>query len=60
ERKYREDSTGIEKELEKFSQTCPIYVVNIKPMYRDKIVDEIKSLNNPQINILEVGKSYEF
>lgn len=50
----------LEKELTKFKQNCPVYVVNIKPMYRDKVVEEIKILNNPQLNIFQIGKVYEF
>lgn len=52
---------GLEKELTKFTQTnCPIFVVNIKPMYRERIISELEALKNPRLNIFQIGKIYEF
>lgn len=49
------------RELTKFKhQSCQIYVVNIKPMYRQQVIEEINDLNIPNLGILEVGKIYEF
>jgi cAMP phosphodiesterase len=49
------------KELEKFNNpTCEIYVINIKPMYRDTILKEIADPNLDRIKILDVGKVYEW
>lgn len=42
------------------NKSCPIYVINIKPMYRKKVVSEIKKLKDPRIQVLEVGKVYKF
>lgn len=50
----------LQAELEKFTQTCPIYVINIKPRYLDKIIKELKEINNPRLNIFQVGTIYEF
>lgn len=51
----------LKKELEKITKpNCPIYVVNIKPMYRDDIVRQIAELNLENLKILEVGKIYEW
>jgi cAMP phosphodiesterase len=51
----------LKTELEKCTQKdCPIYVVNIKPMYREKVVSQLNSLNINNLQILEVGKVYEF
>jgi ribonuclease BN (tRNA processing enzyme) len=51
----------LKKELEKFNvKNCPIYIVNLKPMYREQIVAELCSLKIENLNILEVGKVYEF
>jgi cAMP phosphodiesterase len=51
---------GLEKELKKFTHSCPVYVVNIKPMYREQIIAQLATLNNPQLNIFEIGKIYQF
>ena len=51
----------LERELEKFEHSdCQVYVINIKPMYRDTILKQIGLLSTKRINILEVGKVYEF
>lgn len=51
----------LQKELEKFNQTeCAIYVVNIKPMYRDEVVRQIEELKIKNLQILEVGQVYEW
>lgn len=49
-------------ELEKCSirSECPIYIVNMKPMYRDTIVDQLADLGLPNLQPLEVGKVYEW
>lgn len=48
-------------ELGKFAHSeCPIFVINLKPMYRQKIVAEINELKIPNLEILEVGKIYEW
>jgi len=36
----------------------PVYVVNIKPMYRDEVVDEIDRLRLDNVDILTVGREY--
>lgn len=38
---------------------CPIYAINLKPMYREQIVEQI-SRTLPELQIFEVGKIYEF
>lgn len=48
-------------ELEKFDQPeCEILVVNIKPSYRNKVLQEIKDLGIPNLKPMEVGQSYEW
>lgn len=48
-------------ELEKFQQTeCAVYVVNIKPMYREAVVRQIAALKIENLQILEVGRVYEW
>lgn len=39
---------------------CPVYVINIKPLYRDAIIDQINQLNVESLQILEVKKIYNF
>lgn len=47
-------------ELQKLKQTkCPVYVINMKPMYRNLIISEIEDLKIDNLEILEVGKIYE-
>lgn len=47
-------------ELGKFGRTdCPIYVVNLKPMYREQIVNQLAALQIKNLEILEVGRVYE-
>lgn len=39
---------------------CPIYVINIKPSYREAIVSQLEKLSLLRLQILEVGKEYYF
>lgn len=50
----------LEKELAKLKQNCPIYVVNIKPMYVEKVTRQIAELEIENLKVLEVGKIYNF
>ncbi|HEY8560805.1 MAG TPA: 3',5'-cyclic-nucleotide phosphodiesterase [Pyrinomonadaceae bacterium] len=50
----------LERELQKLKQNCPIYVVNIKPMYVEQVSRQIDELAIANLEILEVGKVYEF
>lgn len=47
-------------EMSKMKPDTPIYAVHVKAAYRDQIVEEIASLNNPRIIVAEVGREYEF
>lgn len=48
-------------ELEKCSlPDCPVYVVNLKPMYRDSIVKQLAAIDHPSLKVLEVGRVYEW
>ncbi|MGH9752859.1 MAG: MBL fold metallo-hydrolase [Blastocatellia bacterium] len=48
------------EEMSKMSPDTPIYAVHVKAAYRDQIIEEIKSLNNPRIIVAEVGREYNF
>ncbi len=53
--------TLLAAELAKFKRPdVPVFVVNMKPMYRDTIVKEIADLTVSNLSIFEIGKSYEF
>jgi cAMP phosphodiesterase len=48
-------------ELEKLTRRdCPIYVINIKPMYRDKVIAQLEKEDLTNVSILEIGKVYDF
>jgi cAMP phosphodiesterase len=48
----------LEHELGKLDADCEVYVINLKPMYREKVIEELRSIS--RVKILEVGKVYEF
>lgn len=51
----------LRRELEKFKhQNCPIYIINMKPMYREQIVKQIEDLKIENLKILQAGKVYEW
>jgi cAMP phosphodiesterase len=39
---------------------CPVYVVNLKPTYREAIIDQLSALELRGLEILQVGKVYEW
>ncbi|MEP6923536.1 MAG: 3',5'-cyclic-nucleotide phosphodiesterase [Pyrinomonadaceae bacterium] len=50
----------LRRELAKFKHNCPVLVINLKPMYRSEIVNELLELSLSQLEVLQVGKVYEF
>ncbi|MBP9665210.1 MAG: 3',5'-cyclic-nucleotide phosphodiesterase [Pyrinomonadaceae bacterium] len=51
----------LKTELEKLTdRTVPVYIINIKSMYRSQVVDQIAELGIDQVEILEVGRTYAF
>lgn len=51
----------LKRELTKFSHpNCPIYVINIKPMYYEEVVRQIENLKIKNLEVLVVGKNYQF
>ncbi len=51
----------LKKELEKLhDRDFPIFVINIKPMYREKVIEQLYQANLDRVEILTVGKVYEF
>ena len=48
-------------ELEQFDRAdVPIFVLNIKPMYRDNILEQLGELAIANLSVMEVGKVYDF
>lgn len=51
----------LDKELRKLKfKNVPIYAVNLKPMYREKIIKQLEQLELKNLEVLEIGKVYEF
>lgn len=51
----------LKSELAKFAHPgTPVYVVNIKPMFLEKVVREIEGLNIGNLQVLDVGRVYEW
>lgn len=51
----------LQAELEKCTnKLCPIYIINIKPMYREQVLAQLENLKIENLNILEIGKIYLF
>ena len=52
---------ALEVELEKFEKTdCPIFIVNIKPSYRDTVVAQINELRLKNVNVMRIGQVYDW
>jgi cAMP phosphodiesterase len=53
--------TGLANELEKFSHSdCSIFLINMKPMYRERILEQIECLQIPGVSPMIIGRSYSF
>ena len=58
---YHLTPSGLEKEISKLNRSdCDLFVVNLKPAYRDDTIRQITALKIPKLSILEVGKVYEW
>lgn len=40
--------------------SCPVYVINLKPNYRDRVIADLDAADISELQILEIGKVYEF
>ncbi len=47
-------------EIEKLELDVPIYLHHLKPPCIERIVAEVKALDNPRLRFLEQGKTYDF
>ncbi|MEQ1606861.1 MAG: MBL fold metallo-hydrolase [Pyrinomonadaceae bacterium] len=51
----------LKKELEKLSdRQYPVFVINMKPMYREKVIEQIAAQGLDRVEIMAVGKVYDF
>lgn len=50
----------MKEELAKCERTCPVYVVNLKPMFRDVIMAQLAELDLTGLSVLKVGKVYDW
>ena len=51
----------LKTELTKLAdKNLPVFIINMKPMYRERVIEQIEKANLPRVEILEVGKIYEF
>jgi cAMP phosphodiesterase len=51
----------LKAELEKLrDRDYPVFVINIKPMYRKRVLEQIQKSGVGHVEILEVGRVYEF
>lgn len=48
------------REIEKLELDVPVYLHHLKPPCIERIVQEVKALDNPRLRFLEQGKVYEF
>lgn len=50
----------LQRELAKFKhENCPVYAINLKPMYCRQITKELADLNIKNLQVLKVGRIYE-
>jgi cAMP phosphodiesterase len=51
----------LSREVKKLDRPeCDLYVINMKPMYRDAVISQLSELSLSRMQVLEVGKIYEF
>ena len=48
----------LEKEVRALGVKCPVFVINIKPNYRARVVAELAELGIEQLEVMSVGKPY--
>jgi ribonuclease BN (tRNA processing enzyme) len=52
---------NLQKEIDKYKgEKCPVYAVNIKPMYLEEVRRQIEELKIENLKILQVGKVYQW
>jgi ribonuclease BN (tRNA processing enzyme) len=57
---YHMTPQTLKQELQKLAFDCPVYLINIKPMYFEQVIRQIADLQIENLKVLEVGKIFEF
>jgi ribonuclease BN (tRNA processing enzyme) len=53
--------SALKRELERAKlNDCMIYIVNIKPSYRNVVIDQLAEQKIPKLEVLEVGRTYQW
>ena len=47
-------------ELQKCEKPCPVFVVNLKPMFRGAILSQIARMDVKEVSVLDVARIYEW
>ncbi|MFQ5895657.1 MAG: MBL fold metallo-hydrolase [Nitrospinota bacterium] len=50
----------LQAEIRKMPPDVPIYLHHIKPRFYDEVIEEVKRLGEPRIQVLVQGETYEF
>lgn len=51
----------LKNELTKLEiKNCPVFAINLKPMYREQIIKELEELEIENLEIMKIGKVYNF
>jgi len=48
----------LDEQLTKLRPACPVFVINIKPRYRDEVVQQLDELKIKGLEVMSVGKPY--
>ena len=50
----------LDEELQKLENDCEIFVINLKPSFRERIIQELGTIGRKDLQVLEVGKVYDW
>ena len=51
---------SLASDLKKLTRNVPVYVVHIKPAYRDGVLCQLAGLKDPRVSVAEIGRTYEW
>ena len=46
------------EQLEMLAPVCPVFVINIKPRYREAVVSQLSKLKIEGLEVMSVGQPY--
>jgi cAMP phosphodiesterase len=50
----------LDEELEKLERDCQIFVINLKPAFRERIIGQLGTIGRKGLQVLQVGKVYDW